>query len=383
MKANFTTISLTTLTAFLVVWVALVSFDWVEEYLASRQSPAYDELPFEFKLKAKPEEVIYSEAYTTVDGREIVKYAYLVGEVGPQLNEDLTRRTPNSYTEVVEKYEDEEGRPMEKLKTTFLSKPSFYEKDGKWKQIEYATTTPEVFAMSGAIPYVKRRELAERIIPGRSAFATVSTFYPQPNVETVSVDGHVIATGGVWATVRGAAAGTSVVDSGTTQAALSNTFMQVDIYRVFLLFDTASLPDADTILSATLSVYATAIQNGDNDGDDTINVVTSNPASNTGLVIGDFDQLGTTLQAPAIDITSITTSAYNVFTLNSTGLGNISKTGVTKFGLREGHDLIDSATTLISSMTCSSADNTGTSQDPKLDVTHEASVFSFGMWFPF
>jgi hypothetical protein len=405
MKTNFTTISLTTLTAFLVVWVALVSFDWVEEYLASRQSPAYEELPFEFKLKAKPEEVIYSEAYTTGDGRDVVKYAYLAGEVGPQLNEDIARRTPTSYTEVIEQYKDKNNKQIEKLKTTFFSKPRFYRKEGKWRQIEYATTTPDIFSMSGAIPHIKKRELAERLIPGKPVFATVSTYYPDAHTETNSVDGYIyvntVGTGFSTGEACTNAFSNAYSDSGTLAVASDSSssmsihafagntsfedpdwFCDAEIHRTFVLFNTADLPDNAVISTATLSLYVQGTLDADNDGSDTVNVVSSNPASNTALIAADYDLVGTTLYASAVDITSISTSAYLAISLNSTGIAAVNLTGVSKFGLREGHDLsgtrVNNDTT--NSVTFTSADGT---DDPKLDVTYTADSYSFGQWFPF
>ncbi len=407
MKAKTATVSILLLTVLLTVWGVFVAADWVSEYLATKQSPAYEELPFEFKLKAKPEDVIYSEAYTTSDGQDIVKYAYLADEVGPQLNEDISRRTPNSYTEVIEKFEDEEGKPMEKLKTTFVSKPAFYEKEGKWKSIEYATTTPEIFSMSGAIPYIKRRELVERFLPGAPVFADTSTFNPDPDAETSSVDGYIEASGYFTDfTVDSACTeaftiavdntiGDSSFDSSTSlsiyvfnHASLVDPDFECIAYirRSFVLFNTATLPDSILISSATFSLYVINKTNGDNDGQDTINIVSSNPASNTALATTDFGNVGSTLYASAADISSVSTSAYTNFTLNGTGQAAISTTGATKFGVREGHDLAYSrpANSSQNTVNFSSADTSGTSQDPKLEITYTVlSTFSMGQWFPF
>ena len=384
-----------------------MTFDWVQEYFATKQSPAYQELPFDFKLKADAKDVIFSEAYQTSDGEDVVKYAYMTGEVGPHTNEDISRRTHESYTEVVNQFKNEEGEAMETLKTTFLSKPQFYEKDGKWRQIEYATTTSEIFSMSGAIPHIKRRELVERLIPGAPAFAAVSTFYPDPNTETSSVDGRAqeseividnldfaFACSLAWDnTVNGL--GDSSDDSVTISSVYAFTttvFNAPDNYectagivRGIALFDTSTLPDAAVISSASLSLYVSTKLNQDNDGLDTVEITSSAPTTNTAVVNGDYDSLGSTSYATAIDITSITTSAYNIFTLNSNGRNAISKTSVTKLGVREGHDfsgtLIDQ--NVGNEVIFSAAETTGTTQDPKLEVTYTTDSFSFGMWFPF
>ncbi len=398
MKQKFLTTSLAALSALLVVWGVFVVFEWGEEYFATRQSSTYEELPFEFKLKSTPEDVIFSEAYTTASGMDIVKYAYVAGEVPPLLDEEISLRTPNSQTVVLETWQESDGTQTKKLKTTFLSKPQFYQKDGEWKQIEYATTTPEIFAMSGAIPYIMRRELVERLLPGKPALAITSTFYPNPNTETTSVDGTVQAIGSSFScdllgfeNAHGAGTG-SPDDAGVSlYAATLYTDNQdctdyAEIQRAFILFDTSSLTAAASISSATISIYITSKYTLSNDGYDTLHVDATTPTSNTAIQAGDYGNVATVSQSnTTADVTSLSTGAYTNFTLNSTGLGNISKTGISKYGIREGHDffLVPPASGSISGVQFSSADTSGTSQDPKLEVTYTAGGFSFGQWFPF
>lgn len=222
------------------------------------------------------------------------------------------------------------------------------------------------------------------IVKGRIGH-TVSTFYPDASVESTSVDGFsVYNTGGAggssWATAHGATDGTSTSDSSTSLEVESreydDTAGRFEIERAFTLFDTSAIPDTDPINSATISLYVTVKINTDNDGTDYINVYTTTPASNTAIVNADYDAIGTTAQATAIDIGSISTSAYTDWTLNATGEGNISLTGITKFGFREGHDAenVAIATDGRNIIGTSSADQTGTTQDPKLVVDHGVAV---------
>lgn len=390
----------------LFVWAAFFAFAWGKTYFENQQESAYNDAPFELKLKAKPEDVIYSQTYKTASGTDEVKYAYLAGEVVLMPHEDIHRRTPTSQTEILEQYKDEKGKPMEKLHTTFISKPQFYQSKGKWRQIEYATTTSEVFSMSGAIPYIERRELADSLFPGERAFATVSTFYPDANVETSSVDGQVtdvetavdsldvsFACTLAWDNAY-AGAGNAFTDSATSlvMEVSSGTFFNGTDYecskslaRPIVLFNTASLPDTAVISAVNLKLYVASKNNGINDGSDTVNIISSNPASNTALASSDYTSFGSTLYASAVDITSITTSAYLTMALNSSGIAAVSKTGVTKFGVKEGHDYAGTQTSNISNsrVTFSAADTSGTSQDPTLDVTYTVSSFSVGSWFPF
>lgn len=355
-------------------------------------------VPEYLQLKTEPSEILYSKAYKSEKGYNEIKYAYIrSGEetVAPAEGEDVRRRTPTSQTAVLRTFDDDEGNTMEELKTTFISNSQFYQtQDGAWHQIEYATTTQEVFTRSGAIPHIVRREFMERLAEfafgARPVFAATSTFNPDPDPEVTSVDGSVTNTGldgETFSSVRNAATGTNFTDAGTTMDAESNfftirtsSFYTID--RMFVLFDTSSLTSAATISSGTFSIFITGTSNLDNDGTDDVNLITTTPASNTVLANGDYNQVGSTLQASAIDITSISISAYLDFPLNGTGLGNISKTGITKFGVREGHDLDNLPPIDTSRVTASTAEATGTSQDPKLVVVYTLpATFAFWQFF--
>ena len=376
------------LAIFISVWVTLLAYQYGGEYLESKKNHASQGSPLDITLKAAPQDVIYSRAYRTRQGEDEVKYSYLAAAVPGAPNEDISRRTPTSQTEVIEVTQDGDKK-LEKLKTRFFSSPQLYQSDdGSWRQIEYATTTAEVFSQSGAIKHIKRRELVEWILPGQPLFAATATYYPEPDVETTSVDGNTPYTGAGWAAAHDAVTGGAPNDNAVTmmaQATGPGVYSITTISRCFILFNTAALNDASIISSATLDLYATAKTNTDDDGSDTMNIITTTPASNTALVAEDYDQLGTTLQAAAIDVTSITTAADNTFTLNATGRGNISLTGVTKFGVSEGHDLanVSPGNNLSNSVTFSTADETGTAQDPTLVITYTVPSFSMGDWFPF
>lgn len=167
----------------------------------------------------------------------------------------------------------------------------------------------------------------------------VSTFFPDADPETTSVDGRVQeSTGQEWADIRSDVGDTANDTNDNVGVAYSiQTVGPPVLWRAWsrgiFLFDTSSIPDSATIDSATFELVA--ISKTDN-FTDSMSMVTSAPASNTALVAGDFDSLGTTKQASDITIASITadSSTFTAFTLNATGLSNISKTGVTKFGVR-------------------------------------------------
>ena len=117
---------------------------------------------------------------------------------------------------------------------------------------------------------------------------TTSTFYPDPDVETTSVDGLVRRSlgepGEGFGTIHNGA-GTEAFPSGTVSGGASirtsagTNPNYIFFGRVVMLFDTSSIPDTDTISSATMSVASenkTATF-----GVASATVVLSNPASNT------------------------------------------------------------------------------------------------------
>lgn len=104
------------------------------------------------------------------------------------------------------------------------------------------------------------------------------------------------------------------------------------LWRGIFVFDTSSILDDATINSATFEFYV----EGKSDqlgGSHEVALIDGASASNSALAIGDYQNQGTTKQATNLTIAGITTSAYNTWTLNATGLTTINKTGFTKLGL--------------------------------------------------
>ena len=199
---------------------------------------------------------------------------------------------------------------------------------------------------------------------------TTSTFYPDASPETTSVDGYVTQRGGTYATVQADTVGDTANDSGTG-AEVNNlkTGATYYVYRAFFLFDTSSIPDSDTISSAVFSAYGFSVGNADSDS---MSVVASTPASNTALVLADFDQVGTTKFATDIPLGSWNTAGYNDFTLNGSGVAAVTKTGISKFALRMAKDISATQPTGLNYAEMYMAEQSGTTNDPKLVVVHAA-----------
>ena len=102
-----------------------------------------------------------------------------------------------------------------------------------------------------------------------------------------------------------------------------------------------------TVNSATLYLYPTSKINELNDTKDYFTVLNSSVSSSTTLTTSDYDQCGATDNPTKgsgdVDLGSITTSAYNTWTLNATGEGWVDETGFTYLCIREGHDQEDSS----------------------------------------
>jgi hypothetical protein len=235
------------------------------------------------------------------------------------------------------------------------------------------------------------RSLHESLVPLKVGLTT-STFYPDPNVETSSVDGHCHfdSDATAWATMRTATESASFSDSGTTVQCYVGMWDTIPdkfyLYRAFYLFDTTSISDTDTVDSATFShKVTTSLVNDDlqiTAGNKGFRLIQTTPASNTALSILDFDQVGSTAGASDVLITSFATNTYYDWALNATGLGWISKTGVTKLGMRHLCDVNDEQPVApggaddYNLMYSYSSETAGTTEDPKLVVVHSAGTTS-------
>lgn len=211
----------------------------------------------------------------------------------------------------------------------------------------------------------------QNIIKGKIG-NTTSTFYPEAHTASVAGDWTCYNTNTSWAATHDATAGNNTLSNETNLDIISYKVSAGEWYirRGFLNFDTSSLTAGATISSAVLTLYETGKNDGDNDAQGYITLVDGTPASATVGVNGDFDQVGTTHLSNDQDITGITDNATYDLTLNASGLAAISKTGVSKFALREGHDLENSAiTSSYNRSEPAAADYAGSTNDPKLVVT--------------
>lgn len=119
------------------------------------------------------------------------------------------------------------------------------------------------------------------------------------------------------------------------------------IHRGFLPFNTSVIPDDATIATATLNIWP-AGRSLHGDSHDFLAVVgPTTQQSMTWLYGSDYASDGATTSPTELSGTHAVSSTYwpdtattsFAFPLNATGLSTISKTGYTKLGVREGHDI--------------------------------------------
>lgn len=383
-----------------IVLIALLSVMSLESLTVAQDA---ENIPERLKLATSKENLLGELVVKDEDGSpNVVKYAYLSNlrvssNPGDQVmaaasrtgltnvQEDISKRTKNARTFST-------SDPKTSITEIISGEPQYYKDPaGDWWVANYATTTLEAFKLQTQETLMEK---VAGIIAGHKAAAVESTFFPDPNPETATVDGLVRAADqeAIWAAII-ASAGNVSTDSASSDAInqinshASTSDRWASLYRAILLFDTSSIADAATIDSATLSIASAAIAGNAKIDDLAISpdvaLVSSTPASNTALEAGDFDSLGSTELAARISYAdwSTTDGAYNTFSLNALGLANISKTGVSKFGTRNGqYDLDAIAPTWTANMASGVrgyfADQIGTSSDPKLVVTHTTSDVS-------
>ncbi len=228
---------------------------------------------------------------------------------------------------------------------------------------------------------IKTEKFGPERIEKEKVGKTTSIFYPSGGE-----DGYIGYGVSNWSTTRNASAGTELSTADTGLATYGSKYINngnYGIFRTFLRFNTAGLPDSDSVSSATVSLYASASVTGahnEEDGRDYFVLATSTAASDTTLTTDDYDQVGGLALSSLIDGNTLTASAYNDFSLNTAGRNEVSTTGYSKFSLREGHDFENDTPNAGEDVNWygnwfepKASESTGTTNDPKLTIEHTAS----------
>jgi len=113
-------------------------------------------------------------------------------------------------------------------------------------------------------------------------------------------------------------------------------------HRGIINIDTSSLTSSASISAATLSLYFTIKKNtitGMTSAEAGVAIVGNSSASDKTPDNASYNSMGSTRFATDIAYDSITTSAYNDYSFNASGIAGISKTGVSHFGIMLAVDL--------------------------------------------
>jgi hypothetical protein len=231
--------------------------------------------------------------------------------------------------------------------------------------------------LSTTIVSLKNLHDSSRIVVGKRG-NTTSTFYP-------SMD-ELVAHFGLnttWASMRAAAGNfhETAINSSVKIEFSTTSNQYEEIHRHHSHHDTSAI-GTDNIISANFQFYV----------DQFTDQISASSSANSAVVLiestsdstpanSDFKSFGTTEfgRTGAQNTMSI---GYVTIDLNSSGLSAINKTGTTKLGLKYGWDF-DNLTPHTNGATYVSggeirirfyqADQSGTSQDPKLVIEHEAA----------
>lgn len=364
-----------------VLIIGLIGIDIYQKY-NQRKDLNTNEL-----LKASKEKIVNYEFMKDENGNNIIAYLYASEIKVPQntyrgLKEDMTKRTENSQSFLKEVRQIDYETAEEKYVSKFYSGPAFSKEGDDWYQIETATTTPQAFFSQTRLTILDH----VREFFGKETFAATDTTYSGVG------DGYLYSSGsGSWNNAHDASSGIASYNSSSVAYAGSEYDGYEEEYyigRIFLPFNTSGLPDDNTILSASLYIYAYSKQNDVDDDFDYLTVVQTTQDSNTSLTSGDFDQCGA-IDDPTVginesqkkDLSDISIPSYIIFDLNSTGISWISKTGYTKLGIREGHDVEDenispSEDEVYNGIYIRPSEYSGTDNDPYLEITYGIVVES-------
>jgi len=184
-----------------------------------------------------------------------------------------------------------------------------------------------------------------------------------------------------WSTIKENATGTKNSSAAYGAVAMqpeASSNLWKGLYRAGFPFDTSSL-NGQVVSSATFSVYGYLEQDTGGYGIE-MNIYSFTPTNIDATSGTDYyyTHFGTTAFSSSKNLAAYSTSGYNDFTLNASGIASISVVGEkTGFGTRE--PTYDAGSTTpswqsgqpSSYMWCYYSEETATTKDPKLVVEHE------------
>jgi streptogramin lyase/5-hydroxyisourate hydrolase-like protein (transthyretin family) len=218
-------------------------------------------------------------------------------------------------------------------------------------------------------------------------------FYPNADPETTTVDGALEKYGATWSEARDAA--TADITDDTAVSFYGAHVMNYDnstyaVARSFFSFDLSPLV-GESVTGATFSVYGESKATTNSADPDLGLFYSSGFASNTALSASDYASVGSSPLASTIAYADFSSSGYNNFSLNTTGLGYVQSKvdtgGVGYLAMRTvTYDMMNNAPSTVpgqphgGDLNVYFSDQAGTSQDPKLAVTYSSASTTPNVW---
>lgn len=198
---------------------------------------------------------------------------------------------------------------------------------------------------------------------------TVSTFFSS------TADGRIVSSGANYNSARAGGSLTANDSNTADRVGQYGFFSTWECYESFLSFDTSSLPDTDTIDSAVLAVYGSTDSTGTSDFTIRARIHDWGGSLTTTDWVAGANLSGKTLVA-SFDTSGFSTSGYNSFTSESAFTSNVNKTGTTYLIISSSRHEAGTTAGQQEQVQFYMANESGTSKDPKLTVTHTASSAS-------
>lgn len=148
----------------------------------------------------------------------------------------------------------------------------------------------------------------------------------------------------VWDVARRNITGDIATSNGTVFLHSYVTTGNFTIRRVFLSFNTSTLPDDATITAASLIINITNVLNTQNTGDRRMIVVKANQSDSniSNFTVSNYRNFGYDNLTAGGNSSAVTANTSYVIPLNITGWGWINLTGMTKFAILASQDAYNS-----------------------------------------
>lgn len=197
-----------------------------------------------------------------------------------------------------------------------------------------------------------------------SPLANAQTYYPSDNVVIGNTDSSV------WSTCRAQTTGNLTRNQEDFWLGVSFSSPWYYINRGYFNFSIPALDSNSYVNEATMNLYITSNPTSSSNN---VFAFTESTAQDT-IVADDMNNWTDTKISEEVASNAFTTSAYNVWDLNSTGIDEIASSSIFKLAFRNKNDYDNLAPTSNYQINIYSAYRTGTANDPYLTLTLASST---------